>query len=214
MNVLDSLTALQSLPMDSMDSMNGVPESPSTNCLKGKPLTTVACVVEAINCVYKNIPKENWEKRREMLTKILTHTNLSVNDVGKYTLFDKNLPYTRNLVATDGFNYGLLVLCWNGGMESKIHNHPCDGCFVKVLRGTIKETRYSYDQQTDAITLLSEFEGQEGDVAYMDDFVGLHKIGNPSKDVGAVTLHLYTPPYSLCKVMLNYSSSNFHPFRY
>eukprot|EP00597_Dinobryon_sp_UTEXLB2267_P000752 CAMPEP_0170072226 /NCGR_PEP_ID=MMETSP0019_2-20121128/9924_1 /TAXON_ID=98059 /ORGANISM="Dinobryon sp., Strain UTEXLB2267" /LENGTH=89 /DNA_ID=CAMNT_0010281105 /DNA_START=397 /DNA_END=666 /DNA_ORIENTATION=+ len=34
----------------------------------------------------------------------------------------------------------------------------------------------------------------------MADDIGLHKIGNPNKDIGAVTLHLYTPPFSVCKV--------------
>ncbi len=34
----------------------------------------------------------------------------------------------------------------------------------------------------------------------MSDELGLHKIGNPMKDSGSITLHLYTPPFSSCKV--------------
>ena len=36
----------------------------------------------------------------------------------------------------------------------------------------------------------------------MDDSLGYHKIGNPYKDTGAVSLHLYTPPYHSCKVLI------------
>jgi cysteine dioxygenase len=33
----------------------------------------------------------------------------------------------------------------------------------------------------------------------MLDKIGLHRISNPSKERGAVSLHLYTPPYKMCK---------------
>jgi len=34
----------------------------------------------------------------------------------------------------------------------------------------------------------------EGEVTWMHDMMGYHKIGNPGEDV-AVTLHVYSPPY-------------------
>ena len=39
-------------------------------------------------------------------------------------------------------------------------------------------------------------------MTFIDDSMGLHKIGNPCVDAGAVTLHLYTPPFRSCKVWL------------
>lgn len=33
---------------------------------------------------------------------------------------------------------------------------------------------------------------------YIDN-IGLHRISNPSEHLGAVSLHLYTPPYKMCK---------------
>ncbi|KAI7131656.1 hypothetical protein KC343_g17057, partial [Hortaea werneckii] len=35
---------------------------------------------------------------------------------------------------------------------------------------------------------------QSGEVAYMSDNLGLHRIANPSENEVAVSLHLYTPP--------------------
>ena len=44
-----------------------------------------------------------------------------------YAFWDADKLYTRNLVSTDGESYTLLLLCWNPGKESPIHDHPCDG---------------------------------------------------------------------------------------
>lgn len=34
---------------------------------------------------------------------------------------------------------------------------------------------------------------------FIIDKIGLHRISNPSAEKGAVSLHLYTPPYQMCK---------------
>ena len=59
-----------------------------------------------------------------------------------YAHFDASRHYTRNLIATDHVSYTLLLLCWNPGEESPIHDHPCDGCWMEVLQGQIQECRY------------------------------------------------------------------------
>jgi cysteine dioxygenase len=120
--------------------------------------------------------------------------------VNKYTFWDGEKPYTRNLVHTDNENYTLLMLCWNGGRESSIHNHPCEGCFIKTIRGCIRETRYEVHEETNEIRRSQVKFFNEGQVSFMHDSIGLHKIGNPNKDTGSVTLHLYTPPFKSCRV--------------
>lgn len=55
-------------------------------------------------------------------------------DVAPYAFWDPDKLYTRNLVATDSKNYTILLLCWNPGKESPIHDHPCEGCWVKTVR--------------------------------------------------------------------------------
>lgn len=82
---------------------------------------------------------------------VLESVELSNEELSKYTFFDFEKPYTRNLAATDEKHYTLLVLCWSPGKESKIHNHPCDGCFIKTLSGCIREIQYTTDETTDEI---------------------------------------------------------------
>lgn len=111
----------------------------------------------------------------------------------KYALFDNTKPYTRNLISTDHETYTLLLLCWNPEQESPIHDHPCDGCWLQVLGGGIEEVRY--DRQ---LNRVSQIDYSKGDLSYITDNVGYHKVGNPTR-APAVTLHLYAPPFETCQ---------------
>lgn len=144
-----------------------------------------------------------YGKVKGELQHMLESVRLSAAEVSKYTFFDSEKPYTRNLVATDGKHYTLLVLCWTPGKGSKIHDHPCNGCFIKTLSGCVRESKYNVDKKSgDIVPSCTKF-CCEGQVSYMSDDIGLHKIENPCCHTGAVTLHLYTPPYRSCKVWSN-----------
>ncbi|GKY96518.1 hypothetical protein MPSEU_000611400 [Mayamaea pseudoterrestris] len=127
--------------------------------------------------------------------------NLERRDWERFAHFDPLKPYTRNLVASDGKTYTLLVLCWNG--ESPIHDHPCDGCWARVLQGSVRECRYQKVDGSDKLLCTQETVMEEGEVMFMEDSMGYHKIGCTDLKQPSVTLHLYTPPYQSCKIFLN-----------
>ncbi|RHY43461.1 hypothetical protein DYB34_012801 [Aphanomyces astaci] len=118
----------------------------------------------------------------------------------RYAKFDPTRNYTRNLISTDNTSYALMLLCWNRGKYSPIHDHPSDGCWVRHIQGTLNEVRYWNNGET--LVETSNIVITSG-VSYMDDSLGLHKIGNPSQDVDAITLHLYSPPYEKCRLWLD-----------
>lgn len=68
--------------------------------------------------------------------------HLDPEELTRYTHLDDSKNYTRNLVATDNTHYTLMLLCWNPGKSSPIHDHPCDGCWMQVLEGQVRECRY------------------------------------------------------------------------
>lgn len=118
----------------------------------------------------------------------------------RFTFWSNEKPYTRNcLINNDKFT--VLLLCWNPSVKSAIHDHPCDACFIKVLRGCIKETKYKLDNDNNISQLSNNFH-IENQVSYMNNSNVLHSISNPNSEVGAVTLHVYTPPFSACKFLL------------
>lgn len=113
----------------------------------------------------------------------------------KYALRDPSKSYTRNLVTDISPISALLILVWEPGKSSKVHDHPDSNCFVKVLEGTLNENQYS--KVIDTIELKRKIEVQPGAVTYINDKIGLHEMENNTKEP-VVTLHLYAPQYDKC----------------
>lgn len=180
-------------------------------------LTSLSCALDKVFSMYPN-SETQWPLRKQAIELLLQRVNISGQELDQFAHFSSCLPYTRNLIATDAMHYTILLLCWPAGKESKIHNHPCDGCFVKSVRGQIKETKYVEEDKCDASTIegnassrcmrvISEVVLSPGEVTYMDDFIGYHKVGNAETDETqdcAITLHVYTPPYQSCKVKIEF----------
>jgi cysteine dioxygenase len=135
----------------------------------------------------------------------------------RYAVVDPTKSYTRNLVATDHQTYTLLVLVWTPGRASAIHDHPCDGCWMRVLSGSIRECRYALKEtpccgggdgvSATCLECIQDDVYQEGQVLHIEDCLGYHKVENPSFSKPAVTMHLYSPPFERCRVWLDETSA-------
>lgn len=123
----------------------------------------------------------------------------------KYAKFDR-YRYTRNLVDEGNGRFNLMVLCWGEGHGSAIHDHADAHCVMKVLQGELCETRYAWpsvEEQNDNEKELEELEKNTlrvNEICYINDSLGLHRVENPSTVNPAVSLHLYSPPFSTCSV--------------
>ena len=144
---------------------------------------------------------------RESLKKALTEYDGELSELARFAMFDSGKNYTRNLIATDNEKYALMLLCWNKGKYSPIHDHPCDGCWVKVIQGEVNEVQYVKDgnvlnQSSDIVA------NRESGVMFMHDSLGFHKVGNPSTEIDAITLHLYSPPFEKCRLWFDPNDAN------
>ncbi|XP_017875248.1 cysteine dioxygenase type 1-like isoform X2 [Ceratina calcarata] len=124
----------------------------------------------------------------------------------KYAKFDR-YRYTRNLVDEGNGRFNLMVLCWGEGHGSAIHDHANAHCVMKILQGELCETRYAWPtkckNQTEEPEELKELERNTvglNEICYINDSLGLHRVENPSTVNPAVSLHLYSPPFSTCSV--------------
>ncbi|KAI8388790.1 RmlC-like cupin domain-containing protein [Radiomyces spectabilis] len=155
------------------------------------------------------------------IVRLMEKYNSNTADWNKYTHFDHSRSYTRNLVDDGNGKFNLMVLAWSKGKQSPIHDHAGSHCVMKVLDGDIREIKYEYPknvvQDTSEYDITSMTEQPLDDanqsplhvtkdstykpnqVAYIHDKIGLHRVTNPSTEHGAVSLHLYTPPYQMCK---------------
>lgn len=141
------------------------------------------------------------KKGKELIMDAMGRLDLESGDLDRYKHFDSEKRYTRNLIATDNTTFTLMLLCWNAGKSSPVHDHPCLGCFMLCTEGQVREVRYCI--QGEELVTTGEATANPGTVVFISDELGLHKVECPEGAGPSCTLHLYTPPYSKCKVWLN-----------
>lgn len=119
-------------------------------------------------------------------------------DWRRFALFDEAC-YARNLVGRNE-QFEMLLLCWNPGQESPIHNHAGQNCWMAVMEGRIEETLFSpapggAGPLTQGITRVYE----AGRVGFINDDIALHRV-RPVPGTRGITLHLYAKPIDVCNV--------------
>ena len=121
--------------------------------------------------------------------------DISKDEFEKYATWSTE-KYTRNCIdRTD--KYELLLLCWEKGLETPIHCHGGEECWVLMVEGTIKEIRVQ--QKNDQLVTESEEVMKEGGISYMNDNMGFHSLHN-LEDGRSMSLHLYMNPIDRCRV--------------
>lgn len=117
----------------------------------------------------------------------------------------KRREYTRSMLMT-GKGFNVMLLCWAPGCSSPVHGHSCveslarSNCFMFVLEGTLAETVYPESAIIPGSKSVDARAGRTrhhkaGEIAYINDSLGLHKVGNPF-DARAVSVHVYAPGWS------------------
>lgn len=123
------------------------------------------------------------------LVDLLGALDVTRDDVEHRVAFDPD-HYKRNLIHL-GDAHAALVLCWSPGQASPIHDHRGSACGVKVIQGTLSETRYRH-LEGGGIEPMGQGQLEEGAVCGSCD-QDTHVIENCT-DTDLITLHVYTPP--------------------
>jgi cysteine dioxygenase len=108
------------------------------------------------------------------------------NDYQKYIIVDE-LTYNRKRIYIDD-KIEILVITWDKNHEAKIHNHSENGCFLKVLEGSLEEIVFSPNLNLQKKRIL-----EKGNISYMDNKIGLHSVKNIFDEI-CVSIHIYSPP--------------------
>eukprot|EP00510_Aplanochytrium_minuta_P001614 CAMPEP_0184021730 /NCGR_PEP_ID=MMETSP0954-20121128/10117_1 /TAXON_ID=627963 /ORGANISM="Aplanochytrium sp, Strain PBS07" /LENGTH=889 /DNA_ID=CAMNT_0026303835 /DNA_START=175 /DNA_END=2844 /DNA_ORIENTATION=+ len=148
----------------------------------------------------------------EEISELLKSVRLNSKEYGRYLRF-RDDHYTRNLVGYDvpegdgdRPKFTVLLLCWDKGQMSPIHDHAGSSCWVKVLVGRLREVRYRTLNDKDTtqdhtnVEVIRDLTAGAEEVCYINDTQGIHSMGNASSDQVCVSLHIYAPPYVLCKL--------------
>lgn len=146
-------------------------------------------ITSNLNNLIEKINKslQNGSKLKEMSSIMLSYKG---TDWENFTNFCTD-HYTRNLVYRDN-NIEVLIICWNRQQVSRIHDHPENGCIMKLLTGQLIEELYDLSHENTPVLKVSRAINANM-ISYQEGSRGLHKIKNLTDQV-AVSMHVYSPP--------------------
>lgn len=123
---------------------------------------------------------------------IYTDYILSFNfDYGPYISFS-DVNYKRNLLCSSD-NVDIYIICWKNKQESKIHDHPENGCVMYILNGQLKEDVYEFDEYKKTVNYKNSRTLKETNSSYNSGQHILHKI---SAEMDTISLHIYCKNYT------------------
>lgn len=88
----------------------------------------------------------------------------------------------------------LILLCWNVGQGTPIHDHDGKKGWVHIVKGTFEEELYSTNLPK-KLTKIHQL--KTGDSSFLTDDIASHRLVNTSGEK-AISLHLYSKPVSQC----------------
>ncbi len=136
------------------------------------------------------------EAERVTINEIMQSSFLPANVFEKYCSWSDDC-YTRNCIVNNE-KFELILLCWQPGQITPIHDHGGQECWVKVIQGSFKENIYTLDHSGELILKESTI-ASVNDCTYMDDHIGYHSLENVSKGK-SMSLHLYSKPIQTCNL--------------
>ncbi len=111
--------------------------------------------------------------------------------------------YTRNLIYKDE-RFEMMVLCWDRGQVSRIHNHAEQRCWMTVPLGTLRGQNFRAVEIDEAKNFCKLEETDQFDLsncltAKVELEEPIHQILNlPEFNERAVSLHIYSKPFDTC----------------
>ena len=139
------------------------------------------------------------DARGSRVARMLSTYAAEHEDWRRFALFDPDV-YTRNLISRTE-HYEMLLLCWNVGQKSPIHNHAGQNCWMAVMEGQIQETLYTPSAQgaPGPLQAGSSRVYVPGRVGFINDDIALHRV-QPVSGMRGISLHLYSKPIDVCNV--------------
>jgi hypothetical protein len=104
------------------------------------------------------------------------------------------IPNTYNRIKLHKYSnesFEMILICWDTNAQTKIHDHPENGCVLYLIEGNLEEKLYGHK-----LELVTKSIYNERSVSYMDNKIGYHQILSIGK---SMSLHIYSPPNHIIK---------------
>lgn len=128
---------------------------------------------------------------------LLTHP-IDPDDLLSFVFF-RDDTFGRNLVHRTPY-CELAILTWLPGNKTQIHDHGGSRCWIAMHTGALKFQTYAPIADEGTLPPMMEDRiRKEGDLLYIDDAMGIHRITNDTTKP-AISMHLYAGPMPKCRV--------------
>ena len=101
--------------------------------------------------------------------------------------FPSTQPEEKYRILHQDEDFKLVLIYWPIARTSSKHGHMKGGGLMRVLSGSLKETRFHPE---DTEYTLGTYTYETGDLSYIHDALALHTVKN-TEEAPAVSLHLY-----------------------
>jgi len=134
--------------------------------------------------------------------RFLAENPVAVDSIAPYFHWSENF-YTRNLIFKNE-RFEMMVLCWDKGQVSRVHNHADQMCWMTVPLGKLRGQNFSVQEidESKGVCRLKEtdnFDLSECLAAKVELEEPIHQILNlPEFNDRAVSLHIYSKPFDTC----------------
>jgi cysteine dioxygenase len=127
---------------------------------------------------------------------IMKAVDIPINEFEQYYYWNDE-HYTRNLLARTE-NYEVLLVCWEKGQQSPIHDFDSSEAWIHPLAGKLKEERFVKREGTKELDKVSSVILGKDEFSYMSE-VGMHRYSNVY-EMRSVSLNIYSKPVDQWRV--------------
>jgi cysteine dioxygenase len=122
---------------------------------------------------------------------ILDRLVVSPDELHPHRLFSER-RYARNLVYKER-EFEIMIMCWNAGQRSSIHDHAGSLGGIKILQGELTECLFTRAANGMIKSLTSSDYASEH--SRVEDTSLIHQISNLQADrAQTISVHVYLPP--------------------
>ena len=115
------------------------------------------------------------------------------NDWEDYIEYN-NKKYIKKIAFKNKL-FEIVIISWNNDQSSSKHDHPSNGCLLKILKGNLLEERYENIYKIKKKTILNK-----NSISYIEGSKIIHKIINNTYK--SVSLHIYSPSNYIPKIYI------------
>ena len=157
--------------------------------------TTVS--LEGFVAALRAIPEEEFTDSRVLET--VTNSRVPITELDPYLVWKPD-RYTRGLVYRNEL-FEVIVLCWNVGQGSPVHDHAGQRCWMTLPQGRLEITNYAYKHGREIEFIDTEIVGEHESDIHIDQCSSVQQITNRCAWCEpAVSLQVYSRPFDNCYI--------------